>query len=230
MKKPSLYQSAEILNMSSSVLFCTEFVSTFIPLASRYNCTITDLCVAFDTVISRADYTMSGRMMNMTSAEIYAVSLYSFNMIYSQLNADLRAGNSAKLAGYVNLLSSALSKHVGYDTTTLVHKGMKTTPDYVLTASSDVVIRFNGFTSTTPNRQVASDFAIADGIDPCLFIFTAVGGCEISRLCWQEAEQEILFPPGLMFVITFSWFHNGVRCVGLEQVFSTDGFGTVIQS
>jgi hypothetical protein len=202
----------------------------FVPVAARYHCQVTTLCTAFDTVVLRSNYISSGRRMNMTSAEIYAVSLYSFNMIYSQLNSDLRNGNSASVSGYVNLLSSALSKHAGYDNTAPVYRGMKTTPDYTLNANPDVVVCFNGFTSTTPNRTVASEFANAAAVNPCLFIFTAAGGCEISSLCWCEREQEILFPPGLMFVIASSEVVNGLRLVEMRQVFTTDGFGTVIQS
>ena len=216
--------------MSCSVLFCHEFLSPFMSLAVRYQATVNTLCLSFDTVFAREDYISSGRRMNMSMAEMYAVSLYSFNMIYAFLNKDLRQGNLASVAGYVNLLTSALSKHAGYDSTAPVYRGMKTTPNYALHADPDAVVCFQGFTSATPNKDVALEFAWSGGVESCVFIITAVGGCEISKLCWNEGEQEILFPPGLMFVITSSNVVDGVRLIEMRQVFNTIGFGVVIQS
>ena len=216
--------------MSSAVLFCMAFVKVFLELHDRYQCTVITLCSCFAIVLAREDYTKSGRQMNMTMAEMYAVSLYSFNMIYAHLNEDLRCGNLASVSGYVSLLSSALSKYDGYDCTTPVYRGMKTTPDYARHADPDAVVCFNGFTSTTPSQDIASEFALNDSVDPCIFIFTAVGGCEISKLCWNENEQEILFPPGLMFTITSSNVVHGLRHVEMRQVFSTIEFGVVIHS
>jgi hypothetical protein len=216
--------------MNPSVLFCVAFITAFSELQARYQCTVITLCSCFATVLSRGDYFKSGRLMNMTVAEMFAVTLYSFDMIYRYLNEDLRLGNLESVGGYVNLLSSALSKHNGYDTVAPVYRGMMTTPDFARHADPNVVVIFQGFTSTTPDVNIAQNFAGGAGVDSCMLIFTAVGGCEISKLCWVEGEQEILFPPGLMFTVTSSTMVNGVRHVELRQVFSTTEFDVVIHS
>jgi hypothetical protein len=216
--------------MSFSIINCPSFRIELTILAVRYHITFNNVCLDFDKVLSRNTYKYSGLLMSMTTAEMYAVSLYSFNMIYSQLNADLRKGNLDSVSGYVSLLSSALSKHCGYNNTAPVYRGMTTTPDFARNANPDAVVVFNGFTSTTPSENVARRFTEGFTGKSCLFIFTAVGGCEISNLSLHLHENEILFSPGLMFVITSSEVVNGLRLVKMHQVFSTDGFGSVIQS
>jgi hypothetical protein len=150
---------------------------------------------------------------NLDMVEVAAINHYT-RIGYGEMNAALRAADSAKLTKLqpvIEAASSGLSKMVSKSFVGTVFRGTTLTSDVSAAYTVGVRVTEKAFTSTTRN-------AVQKFSGNTLFVIKSRTGKMVDELSSFKSEAEVLFPPGTVFKVVSRALEGKVTKIVMEQI------------